>query len=237
MHYFVDGYNLLFRSEHSTHGLQQQRENVVAYLLERVTVLELNVTLVFDSAYTPGLSTRQHMGRLEIVYSSAGETADAYIIGEVLLSKARQRETIITSDKQLAEHARRLGAKTMNVESFCAWLQARYLRRRGKFHNKALAVFTPLPLAKAEKKMIPPPICQTPKQLVSGPDHYLQIFEERFNGITENDSPKLSKTVHHELPKRRPRKRQAQARKEAPETDSDRWLRLFLAGNKEDENC
>lgn len=229
MHYFVDGYNLLFRSSQTHDVLQKQRELVIAELLDKVTVLELNMTLVFDSAHTASLSTKQHLGPLEIVYTNAGETADAYILSELQICEAPQRETVITSDKLLAEHARRLGAKTMNVESFLTWLQARYHRRRGKYPKKTVAILTTLPaLPPSRPQQIPTPQALPPASLPipSGAESYLQIFEMRLKDLVDSTPIKPAKLDRAKS--RRP-VRKPQATKAAPESDNERWLRLFQA--------
>jgi predicted RNA-binding protein with PIN domain len=212
MHYFVDGYNLLFRSRLEQPLLQQQRERVIADLLEKVTVLELDITLVFDSAHTPELSRRQHIGRLEIAYTNPGETADAYILSELLRDEARQRHTVITSDKALAEQARRLGAKSMSVENFTLWLEARYQKMRGK-RIKTLPVV--------------PPATPAPK---SRPieDPYLNIFEQRLQKLVKPSPATTSRPTSAPEP---PRQRKSEAAKKPPESDFERWLRLFEAGD------
>lgn len=211
MHYVVDGYNLLFRFYSGLNLLEQQRDQVIADLHVMVTALHINLTLVFDSAGTPDLSSRHYLGTLEIIYTDFGESADTLIINTLWRCEKRQCEIIVTSDKRLAEHSRRLGAKTMSVEHFHSWLLARYKRQCGKRQKP--------PTRPVTRRSQPPASHPSPSTLPK-PDDYLQIFEQRLKESEDQRVP----TIKTGPVKRRP---EPQATKEAPESDYDRWLRLF----------
>lgn len=223
MHYFVDGYNLLFRSRSQHDNFQKQREQVIADLADAVTALKLDLTVVFDSTHTTELSSRHHKGPLEIIYTQGKETADHLILRALEDCDTPKRETVVTSDKPLAEAARRLGAKSMDVESFLNWLRARY-RTKSKRAEKLTWVTTKpkLPPPKLAKEIVTPPTPATVSH------DYLTIFEQRLNEATKPDK------VISSSPQPRKRKRKPQATKTAPEPDHDRWLRVFEARINED---
>lgn len=127
MHYFVDGYNLLFRIARGKMTLQKKRE----ILLSALASFNLNLTVVFDSTQEKyGVEDRGHWHDLEIVYTEEGQTADAYILHELSLSNTPRREMVITSDKLLASHCRHYGAKTQSIEEFLERQAHRKLKKR-----------------------------------------------------------------------------------------------------------
>lgn len=134
MHYFVDGYNLLFRVTTEKMPLQKKRE----ILLSILASFHLNLTVVFDSDQIKhGLHDRSHWQDLEIVYTEKGQSADAYILQEIGLSNAPQRETVITSDKQLATHCNHRGAKTQTIEAFLE----KMAKRKAKMSSRPSPTF------------------------------------------------------------------------------------------------
>ena len=80
MHYFLDGYNLLFRLLHNGEDLQSQRDSIIFDLNKKFSLLKLNASIVFDSAFQIGGRTRSHYDALEILYTAKRETADEYIL-------------------------------------------------------------------------------------------------------------------------------------------------------------
>ena len=60
MHYFIDGYNLLFRIVHAGDDLKTQRDELIQDLIHKVNLLQLDVTLVFDSQYQNDEGSRTH---------------------------------------------------------------------------------------------------------------------------------------------------------------------------------
>ena len=54
MHYFIDGYNLLFRLLHGSEDLQSEREAIIYELNKKISLIKLDVAIVFDAAYQIG---------------------------------------------------------------------------------------------------------------------------------------------------------------------------------------
>lgn len=126
MHYFIDGYNLMFKTLSPGIDLKSQREQVILTLNEKVQALKLNATIVFDAQYQLGEGSRSHFQTLEICFTDEGETADDYILRAIKRSKNPKLETVVTSDKKLAERSRRLLANTQSVKQFLDWLEKKY---------------------------------------------------------------------------------------------------------------
>lgn len=128
MHYYVDGYNLLFRTE-GPEDLRSSRERLILDFAKKATALHLTLTLVFDSSHPLSMLTRSHLHQLEIVYTEKKQSADAYILNQIQIAATPFLITVVTSDKKLAAFARQLGAKTLSVDLFLPWLNRRYLYR------------------------------------------------------------------------------------------------------------
>lgn len=126
MHYYIDGYNIIFRVLHAQETLQLQREALIYDLSYKATLFNLNATLVFDSHYQEGERTQSHLDRLEIVYTAQGESADDYIIKAIKHGVNPKQLTVVTSDNRLAWKVRSFGGKTEAAEDFMDRLQRRF---------------------------------------------------------------------------------------------------------------
>lgn len=208
MHYYIDGYNLMFRRSYADDDLQKQRERIIQELSTKIAFLQLNVTLVFDSHLQAGREARIHSKNVEILFTAQGETADDLILAALKTAEKPSQEIVVTSDKRLAWRARRRLAKTETVEEFIAWLDKRYQNKLKKREIPPL-----------QKKRPPPSKNPTKISKTSTTEecfsHYLEIFEAKFKEEPVSDKPakKQKKKVEQEKP--------------VVESDLDRWLRLF----------
>lgn len=209
MHYYIDGYNLLFRKVKAGENLSTQRQALITELNYKASLLGLDVTLVFDAQYQPDDETRSHFNALEIRFSAKGETADQLILNELKRCKNPAQNTVVTSDKKLAWYARCRLAKTESIEDFMSSLNRRCRNKR-----------TP-----AKKEALLPPVVLKEEPTLSSPsagtdDYYLKIFEKMAEGLPP---PKVKK------PSTKPRKSPflPQDPKKPEEDDMARWLRLF----------
>lgn len=160
MHYYIDGYNFLFRRPYGEGSLSSQREELVTAIEALASALSLDITLVFDGKYQPECQPKSHFGALEILFSGPGETADELILAEVAASENPRLEVVVTSDKGLAYRAKQLKAKTVSVEEF----RKNEMKRAPK---KKL-------VAKPSPKSSPPL-----KKKVEVDSSYLALFEAR----------------------------------------------------------
>jgi predicted RNA-binding protein with PIN domain len=122
MHYFIDGYNLLFRIAEKKQSLETMRIDLVRFLSR----FSLDLTVVFDGSSDHRLeTTRGHIGDLEIVYTSEYQSADAYIIQTLILAPHPRHHTVVTSDTSLARQCSQIGSHTITIEAFIAQLGKR----------------------------------------------------------------------------------------------------------------
>lgn len=94
--------------------LQQKRE----ILLSTLSAFSLNMTVVFDNTRADLGSGRGHFRDLEIIYTEEGQTADQYILDEISHAFTPKQETVVTSDRELAERCKLLGAKVKSIPAF-----------------------------------------------------------------------------------------------------------------------
>ncbi|MDF2549941.1 MAG: hypothetical protein K0S07_1008 [Chlamydiales bacterium] len=123
--FIVDGYNLLFRIYHIDRALQSARRHLLENLVKQAQALALDISIVFDAAYQEEEMARGHFGRLEIIFTDSGESADDYILkmaSQVLPHQA----IVVTSDKALAKKVRWQRVPVISVERFSAELTSRY---------------------------------------------------------------------------------------------------------------
>lgn len=127
MHYYIDGYNLLFRASwHSSKKtLEEQRQALIEMLDREVSLLHLNVTIVFDAPLQTEEWRRSHFRSLEIIFTSRGESADDFLIALFERHVAPKKACLVSSDKRLAAKVKGLGIRAESVEEFLAWLKKR----------------------------------------------------------------------------------------------------------------
>jgi uncharacterized protein len=199
MHYYLDGYNLMFRILRATEDFRTLREKIIADLSAKIQILDLDVTVVFDATYQRGELDRSRTQSIEILYTAEGETADEFIINELKSGRKPSDHTVVTSDKELAYLARLCHSHTETVEHFISWLNRRYKNKLRRPVSEAPPKPKIMELPKLLKKVeLPPPP-------VESFEYYLQAFEERL----KEQNPKLKPEEREYL------------------TDMQRWLRAF----------
>lgn len=205
MHYFIDGYNMLFRL-YVGKGLhlKTQRQHIISALDQKLSLVRLNVSIVFDSAFQHGESSCVHFNNLEIFFTSYGETADDFILQEIATSSSPQQQTVVTSDKKLAGEVRRCFAKTESVEEFLERLDRIYQKKllQSKSKHKKPAIQDG-----KIKNSSTPAIPSDKVGLESCQDHYEKIFTSRFEAFLKQ-------------------KNSASSIVKAP-TEMERWLEIF----------
>lgn len=162
MHYFVDGYNLLFSLFKDEKTLKSQRDELIQILNETAEAYNLRITLVFDAPSHLEGNIRTHFDHLEIIYTDYGETADSYILDAVAAASLPGAITVVTNDKSLARNIKKCGAQNETLTKF--------LRLTLKRKKKKIA------LKKEPTKRIIPPI---KLKMAGSIDYYLEKFLER----------------------------------------------------------
>jgi predicted RNA-binding protein with PIN domain len=236
MHYYIDGYNLLFRTLKNHADFSKQRTRLIEELNEKVGILALQVTVVFDSQYQESESTRGHFNFLEILFTSQNQTADDCIIEEIKSERNQYQKTVVTSDKKLAWFARRSSAKTETVEHFIEWLNKRYTNKLRQL-NELKKVPKEVLKSQPEPK---PKIAKTPPATVPAEncnDYYLDQFQKEFERISkELPLKKTEKSKTSLRQKNRKSKKPPRHDEDKPLSDMDRWEHIFeIKLNGEDD--
>jgi len=256
MHYYIDGYNIIFRVLHTSEALQLQREALIYDLSYKASLFNLNLTLVFDSHYQEGESTKSHLDSLEIIYTSKGESADEYIIKAIKHGVNPKRLVVVTSDNHLAWKVRSLSGKAEPAEEFMERLQKRFKNHlQGVEPSEETELFKQpevdsslnQPSSTASLEM--PTLIRTPQKSIIKIDpesqtpiksslpeecfeYYKEAFEEEFETLQSQDFPTLivpplsEETAPSKLTAKK-EKAEKMGHIEEKLSDSERWLQTF----------
>lgn len=230
MHYYIDGYNLLFRLLGADDDFTKQRQQLIEDLNAQIQNLELDITIVFDSQFHESESTRSHFQNLEIIFTSIHETADDRILKEIKASRDPCKQTVVTSDKKLAWFARRCSAKTETVEQFSNWLNKRF-KNKLRLQKEMLAAAKNPPKESEKKKNVPEPQPIKPPPPTVEPekctDYYLDQFQKKYDALfKEAPQPKKKLQKRHAASLKRSKK-PPKHDEQKPVSDMDRWEHIF----------
>lgn len=225
MHYYIDGYNLLFRLVPAAVDLRKERERIIRDLNKKVLLLNLDISIVFDSTFQEGERTRSHYQGLEILFTAEGETADDYIIDEIKNSPKPHLETVVTSDKKLASIVRRDAAHTESIETFLLWLNKAYQNKKKPAKSVAKSE-RPAPKKKPPepKKLTLPPPTTDPESCF---DYYEKVFEAELKLLLAEESKVKAEKKSAKKPSKPPRKKISPRLAPTSESDMERWLKAF----------
>jgi predicted RNA-binding protein with PIN domain len=110
----IDGYNLLFATGATPSAAS--RAALVTRLVQWARAHDRRVTLVFDAGRGGAASAREEaQGPVTVVYTRAGETADALVVRRIA---AHPEAVVVTSDRAVQQAVRRRGAAVMDAETF-----------------------------------------------------------------------------------------------------------------------
>jgi predicted RNA-binding protein with PIN domain len=121
IHIIIDGYNLI-RQSPALSRLDRQdiasgREALLARLAAYRKLKPHRITVVFDGAQAPAFSAaRDQVKGIRIVFSRAGESADAVIVR--MARQEREQAIVVSSDAAVARAAESCGAATLNSPEF-----------------------------------------------------------------------------------------------------------------------
>lgn len=159
MRYLIDGYNLLFCLTPDVDPLRRSREEIIHELGNLINHYEIKATIVFDSHPDQALDfpSRTFFGDLEIIFSPYGQCADTYILEYLSQLQDPKIYTLVSSDRRLINHAKEIGAQSMQIPTF---------------------------VQKIRKKIKPPP--EKPTHVDPHIKELRKIFEERFKKLFGN---------------------------------------------------
>ena len=119
MHYYIDGYNWLFRSFRSKKTLEEKRRQFLKDLTLLLQGKRCEITVVFDSSdpysYT---DSRGNFQFLEIIFTKNTQTADEYIELTIENAKNPKKITVVTLDRQLQQKCLLRGAHVLTILEF-----------------------------------------------------------------------------------------------------------------------
>lgn len=110
----IDGYNLI-GIQHK--DLESQRQKLVERLAEYRKIKGHEITVVFDG-WKSGSGDESHSvtGGIKVIYSKLGEKADAVI--KRIVSSEKKQWIVITSDREIADHAWANGSVVVSSDEF-----------------------------------------------------------------------------------------------------------------------
>ena len=124
MKVLIDGYNLMNKVKVKGDSLEEKREKFISLISEFCSVNKTGVTIVFDGAgqesYHRGYEKR---GKIKLVFSARGETADDIIMETVGKKKSAKNYLVITSDRKIKDFADSRGASLQSAEEFSQYLE------------------------------------------------------------------------------------------------------------------
>jgi len=110
----IDGYNLIGIYHKD---LEKQRRELIDALVEYRKNKGHDITVVFDGWKSGGNIENQSItGGVRVIYSRLGEKADS-VIKRIITSEKKQW-IVITSDRDIADHAWRCGSIPLSSEEF-----------------------------------------------------------------------------------------------------------------------
>jgi predicted RNA-binding protein with PIN domain len=121
MHLIIDGYNLIRQSPDlqrlDARDLELGREALLKRLAAYRSRSRHQITVVFDGWQGGDFKeSRDRQQGLAIIYSRLGERADEVI--KRLLTREAGRALVVSSDRELQDCARRVGAAWINASQF-----------------------------------------------------------------------------------------------------------------------
>ncbi len=228
MHYYIDGYNLLFRSSQSQEELANQRLKIIHYLNEAISYLGLSITLIFDAHHQLNELQVMHFQNLEIIFTATTVSADAHILELLQYGYYPLNQiTVVTSDKRLARLVKACQAHTQTIELFLGWLTKRF-RNQSKSRSSPSFILASLNKTPSSSPTLVTPVAQLSSK-EGTLDYYLKNFENNLQVLEQEKIDK--KREKRQLQSTKKREKLASLfpapKKESSLTEMARWLKAF----------
>jgi len=126
LHLIIDGYNLLASLDRASGRIPLHSEMARESLIQELGAYRHRkahaVTIVFDG-WQQGFVTerREHRSGIEVIYSRRGEKADQVI--QRLAAEFGSDCAVVSSDREVANHAKAQGALVLGASEFSAKLR------------------------------------------------------------------------------------------------------------------
>ncbi len=132
MHYYIDGYNLLFQVAERNLSFSENRYAIIEQLENFFSLHNISATLVFDSRFdlSNAFPSISDLGHLEIIYSPKGLSADDYLIEKLQILNNPTSVTVVTSDRYLRKELKAIGCSLMKIDEFLKWTLKKEKQKR-----------------------------------------------------------------------------------------------------------
>jgi predicted RNA-binding protein with PIN domain len=137
MPFLIDGHNLIGQGRLPDLRLDDPDDEakLVAWLRTYCARTGKRVTVVFDRGL-PGGRSELSGGRVEVVFASAGRTADRILCERVRRARDPRGLTVVTSDREVIAAVQARGARVVRSEEFAARLGAQRMAKKAKVRAK-----------------------------------------------------------------------------------------------------
>ncbi len=176
MHYYVDGYNLLFKEAwaRSSSSLEEARKTLIKELDSLATQLNLSITVVFDAPFQTEDLKRGHYRSLEIIFTAYGQTADDYLVET--LRHLGKKVLVVTSDRGLRSRVKTMGAEVEGVHDFLVHLRKKSRNKLAKSGQKPLIAKREVPTPAKLEVASNEPVDMKNLPALSNVEAWLKIF-------------------------------------------------------------
>lgn len=131
MNYLIDGYNLIGHITHMDLAHATKQAELKAFL-ERYQLEKDHYTIIFDGKSKENtIGINEHYGHISIFYTAYGESADQHIMATCATLQNPKSITVVSSDKEIVNEARRYRVPTLSSQDFI-----RTLKRPNSHDNK-----------------------------------------------------------------------------------------------------
>lgn len=221
---------MLFRCSPIDPSLQYARESMIESIDQKLLLVKIHVSIVFDALNQPGDGSRNHFHHLEILFTPHQQTADDFIIGKLEESRETEKKTVVTNDKDLMRRARLRGAHTKTIDQFLSQLHHSYQKKLKllKTESRSSPSRFSLPSFSPSYSNFDP----SPSREISEND-YQEIFEKKWTSLKKEEENKKDQKKLQKKKKYPPRKK---VEDPFPEenlhlpshlSNEERWLAIF----------
>jgi hypothetical protein len=120
----IDGHNLIGRLPDLSLDDPHDEAKLVARLRTYCARTGKRATVAFDHGLPGGRSRELSGGRVEVVFASAGRTADGILRGRIRRARDPRGLTVVTSDREVMAAAQARGSRVIRSEEFALQLSA-----------------------------------------------------------------------------------------------------------------
>ena len=129
-HIIVDGYNVIradprLQSFERT-SLELARETLARTLASSPRLVNDDILVVFDGRFGSRSHVHlQRMGRIQLLYSARGQTADDVIVQQARTLRPHGMVIVVTNDVEVREHCRAEGCEVTSSENLLGQIPGR----------------------------------------------------------------------------------------------------------------